>query len=95
VERFAVAEAPVLTVSEKARSRCATGAAAVDMESLIAGRFAQEPEPPFAIPCVVADPAARSLPPPAAKANDAEGRVDAVAIVAGLVRSPGQAASLD
>jgi nucleoside phosphorylase len=92
--RFAAAEAPVLTANEKAQLRHATGAAAVDMESLIAGRFARELEAPFAILRAVADPAERNLPPLAAKAIDSEGRIDAGAIVAGLLRSPGQATLL-
>ncbi len=94
VERFAAAEAPVLTAHEKAQLRRATGAAAVDMESLIAGRFARELEAPFAILRAVADPAERDLPPLAAKAVDSEGNIDAGAVVARLVRSPGQAVSL-
>jgi len=72
-ERFAAAEAPILTADEKAQLRLATGAAAVDMESLVAGRFAAELGAPFAILRAVADPAERNLPPLAAKAIDAEG----------------------
>ena len=93
-ERFAAAEAPVLTAGQKAQLRLATGTAAVDMESLIAGRFAAELGARFAILRAVADPAERNLPPFAAKAIDAEGRIDARAVVLGLVRSPGQAVSL-
>jgi hypothetical protein len=93
-ECFAAVEAPLLAADEKPQLRLATGAAAVDMESLIAGRFAGELEAPFAIPRAVADPAERSLPPLAAKATASESRIDAGAIVAGLARSPGQAASI-
>lgn len=93
-ERFAAAEAPVLTADDKARLRHATGAAVVDMESLIAGRFAAELGAPFAILRAVADPAERNLPPLAAKAIDAEGRIDAYAVVVGLARSPRQAAAI-
>jgi hopanoid-associated phosphorylase len=94
LERFASAPAPVLTASEKAQLRDATGAAAVDMESLIAGRFARESGAPFAILRAVADPAERDLPPLASGVVDAEGRVNARAVVAGLLRSPRQIAQL-
>ena len=60
------------------------------MESLIAGRFAREHDAPFAILRAVADPAERDLPPLAANAIDSEGRVNAHAVVTGLLRSPGQ-----
>ena len=40
VERFAASDAPVVTAAAKAELRRATEAAAVDMESLIAGRYA-------------------------------------------------------
>jgi len=93
-ERFAAAEAPILTADEKAQLRLATSAAAVDMESLVAGRFAAELGAPFAILRAVADPAERNLPPLAAKAIDAEGHIDVRAIALGLARSPGQAASI-
>ena len=63
VERLAAANAPVLTVGAKAELHRATGAAAVDMESLTAGRFALERGMPFAILRAVADPADRDLPP--------------------------------
>jgi adenosylhomocysteine nucleosidase len=75
--------------------RRAAGAAVVDMESLIVGRLAGELEAPCAIPCAVADPAERNLPPLAAKAIGSQGRIDAGAIVVGLARPSGQAASLD
>jgi hopanoid-associated phosphorylase len=94
LERFASAPAPVLTASDKARLRDATGAAAVDMESLIAGRFARESGAPFAIMRAVADPAARDLPPLASAVVDSEGRVKARAVVAALLRSPRQIAQL-
>ncbi len=94
LERFAGASAPVLAASRKAQLCGQTGAAAVDMESLIAGRFARERDAPFAILRAVADPAERDLPPLAASATDSDGRVNAHAILAALVRSPGQIAEL-
>ena len=63
VERVAGVSSPVSTARAKAELRLATGAAAVDMESLTAGRFALERRTPFAILRAVADPADRDLPP--------------------------------
>ena len=94
LERFAGASAPVLSARKKAALRSATGAAAVDMESLIAGRFARRSGALFGILRAVADPAERDLPSLAATAIDAEGRLDALAVLMGLLRSPGQIAGL-
>jgi adenosylhomocysteine nucleosidase len=94
VERFAAADAPVATANAKAELRRATGAAAVDMESLTAGRFAIEHQIRFAIFRAVADPAERSLPPLALKAVDSDGRINALAVVGELIRSPGQFSGL-
>jgi adenosylhomocysteine nucleosidase len=90
VERLATAVAPVATAGAKAELRRATGAAAVDMESLMAGRFALERRAPFAILRAVADPADRDLPPLVLKAVDADGRISLAAVATELVRSPGQ-----
>jgi hopanoid-associated phosphorylase len=94
VERVAGASSPVSTARAKAELRLATGAAAVDMESLIAGRFALERRTPFAILRAVADPADRDLPPLVLSAVDSGGRIKAAAVLGGLVRSPGQFAGL-
>ncbi len=94
VERFAASAAPLLTVAAKAELRRATEASAVDMESLIAGRYAREQRVPFAILRAVADPADRDLPPLVLKAVDSNGGIDALAVVGGLIRSPGQLAGL-
>jgi adenosylhomocysteine nucleosidase len=83
-----------LTAAAKADLRLATGAVAVDMESLIAGRYALERGIPFAILRTVSDPADRDLPPLVLKALDPEGRIDALAVIGGLLRSPGQLAGL-
>ncbi len=90
LERLAAADAPVLTVGAKAELHRATGAAAVDMESLTAGRFALERGMPFAILRAVADPADRDLPPLILEAVDSEGRIKITAVIAGLIRSPGE-----
>ncbi len=88
VERVAGADAPVLTARAKAELRRATGAAAVDMESLTAGRFALERQTPFAILRAVADPADRDLPPLVLRAVDSHGRIKTSAVIGEFVRSP-------
>ena len=94
VERLAASDAPILTAAAKAELRRATGAAGVDMESLIAGQFALKQQVPFAILRAVADPAERDLPPFVLKAVDSDGGVDTVAIIGALIRSPSQFAGL-
>ncbi len=94
VERLAVSDAPVPTAAAKAELRRATEASAVDMESLIAGRYALEQRVPFAILRAVADPAERALPPLALKAVAADGGINAVAVIGALIRSPSQLAGL-
>ena len=88
--RFVGVEAPVVTASAKAELRRATGAAAVDMESAIAGRFALERQAPFAILRAVADPAERDLPRLVVKAVDSAGRINVAAVIEELIRSPSQ-----
>jgi adenosylhomocysteine nucleosidase len=94
VERLAASDAPVRTAAAKADLRRATGAAGVDMESLIAGQYALEQRAPFAILRAVADPAERDLPPLVLKAVDSDGGVDALAVIKELIRSPSQFAGL-
>ena len=94
VERVAFSDAPIATAAAKAELRRATGAAGVDMESLIAGQFALEHRIRFAILRAVADPAQRDLPPLALKAVNSDGGVDAAAIIKELIRSPSQFAGL-
>jgi adenosylhomocysteine nucleosidase len=94
VERLAASAAPVLTAPAKAGLRRATEASAVDMESLIAGRYALEQRVPFAILRAVADPAERNLPPVAVKAVQSDGGINALAVIGELIRSPGQLAGL-
>jgi adenosylhomocysteine nucleosidase len=94
VERLAASDAPVLTAAAKAELRRVTGAAGVDMESLIAGQFALEQRAPFAILRAVADPAERDLPPLVLRAVDSDGGVDAAAVIEELIRSPSQFAGL-
>jgi adenosylhomocysteine nucleosidase len=94
VERLAGADAPVLTAAAKAELRRATEAAAVDMESLIAGQYALRQRIPFAILRAVADPAERDLPPLVLKAVDSDGGIKPQAVIRELIRDPGQFASL-
>ena len=90
VERLAASDAPVLTAAAKSELRSSTGAAAVDMESLIAGQYALEQRVPFAILRAVADPAERALPVLALKAVAADGGVNVQAVIGELIRSPSQ-----
>jgi adenosylhomocysteine nucleosidase len=94
IERLAAADAPLVTANAKAELRRASGAAAVDMESLTAGGFALKRRIPFAILRAVADPAERSLPPLVLKAVNSHGGINAAAVIAELIRSPGQFAAL-
>ena len=94
VERLAASDAPVLTAAAKWELRSSTGAAAVDMESLIAGQYALEQCVPFAILRAVADPAERALPALALKAVAADGGINVQAVVEELIRSPRQLAAL-
>jgi len=94
VERLAAAGAPVMTAAAKAVLRRTTGAAGVDMESLIAGQYALRERVPFAILRAVADPAERDLPPLALKAMTADGGIRVQAIIGGLIGSPWRLADL-
>jgi adenosylhomocysteine nucleosidase len=94
VERLAASDAPVLSAAAKAELRRATRAAAVDMESLIAGQYALKQRAPFAILRAVADPAERDLPPLVLKAVDSDGRINPVAVTGKLIRSPSQLTGL-
>jgi adenosylhomocysteine nucleosidase len=94
IERVTGADAPVLTVGAKSDLRRASGAAAVDMESLIAGQHALKQRIPFVILRAVADPAERDLPPVVLKAVDSDGGINVRAVIRELIRSPGQLAGL-
>jgi adenosylhomocysteine nucleosidase len=94
VATIASADAPVLTAATKSELLHATGAAGVDMESLIAGQCALKQRIPFAILRAVADPAERDLPPLVLKAVDSDGGIDTLAVIGELIRSPGQFAGV-
>jgi adenosylhomocysteine nucleosidase len=93
-ERLSAADAPLVTAKAKAELRRASGAAAVDMESLTAGRFALKQRIPFVILRALADPAERSLPPLVLKAVNSHGGINVAAVIGELIRSPGQFAGL-
>jgi hopanoid-associated phosphorylase len=94
VGNIAAADAPVLTGNAKAKLKAATGAVVVDMESLIAGRFARERALPFAILRAVSDPADRDLPPLVLTAVSPDGGVNIAAVLAALIRRPDQLPTL-
>ena len=90
----ATADTPVVTAAAKAELRARTGAIAVDMESLIAGRFAAARTLPFAILRAVSDPADRNLPPLVLKAVSPDGSLNVARVMVALIRRPGQLTSL-
>ena len=87
-------DAPVLTSAAKAALRARTGAAAVDMESHIAAAFAAHHALPFGAIRVISDAADHVLPPVAAHAMRPDGGIAIGAVIAGLVRRPGQLPAL-
>lgn len=75
---------------EKARLYDRTGAAAVDMESHIAGQIAAERRIPFAACRVIIDAARCTLPPAAAVGLHADGTPDVIAVLRSVLQKPGQ-----
>ncbi len=80
----------VATPADKRALHIATRAAAADMESHIAARFAAERNLPFAAFRVVADPAERHVPPAALAGIGKTGRVTVGPVLRSLARAPGQ-----
>ncbi len=87
-------DAIVAEAVQKADLNRTTGAAAVDMESHIAGRVARRFHLPFAAARVVSDAAHRTLPPAARVGMRPDGAVDVVAVLRSLVEKPGQLGAL-
>ena len=87
-------EEVVLGRKAKAALRTATGADAVDMESHIAARYAEQHGLPFAALRVISDPAHRALPEIAAAALKANGDVDVWKVMRGIARRPSQIRAL-
>jgi len=92
--RFAWARRPVASLRQKAELREATGAVAVDLESLIVGRMARRYGAPFAILRAVSDAADRALPHAAQVGLGPDGRPAIGAVLASLRDHPWQIVSL-
>ncbi|SRR5579883_194838 len=94
IAQIAGAETPVADRIGKAALFAATGAVAVDMESMIVARVARRYGLPFAILRVIADPAHRSLPSAALVTMRPDGEVDMAGVFSALSRNPRQIATL-
>ncbi len=88
------ADQVISTVADKAAAWQRTGAAAVDLESGAVAAVAAAHRLPFAVLRAVCDPAGRALPPLAATALDARGRVRTLNLLLGLLRHPGEISAL-
>jgi adenosylhomocysteine nucleosidase len=82
------------TAAQKSALFAATRAAGIDLESGAVARVAAAAGIPFAVLRAVADPAARTLPPAASAALDAAGKINMSAVLASLLRHPGQLPAL-
>jgi adenosylhomocysteine nucleosidase len=83
-------DAPLIRPGDKAHLHQTTGAVAADMESCGAARLALLARKPFAALRVICDPVERALPPAAVVGMKADGRVNLAAVLASLLRYPGQ-----
>jgi hopanoid-associated phosphorylase len=81
---------PAATVEHKRLLRSMTGAAAVDMESHVAGRIAAEAGLPLAILRIICDPADRSLPPAALAGMRRDGTTSIGAVLGAVLSRPAQ-----
>ncbi len=82
------------TVADKRRLWEGTGAAAVDMESGAVAEAAAAAGVAFAVLRAICDPADRDLPPAAAVALDAKGRIAPGRLLRSLLAHPGQIPAL-
>lgn len=87
---FAAVDSPLADVAGKSALFAATNAATVDMESHVAAFAAHAARKPFAAIRAVTDPAGRSLPHAATVGMRADGAVDLRAVLASLMKKPGQ-----
>jgi hopanoid-associated phosphorylase len=94
LQGLAGVDTPVMEPAGKAALRAATGASAVDMETHIAARFANDNNLPWASLRVICDPAERGLPPLALQALKPNGRIDFTAVLKSLVSAPSQLPAL-
>jgi len=83
-------DAPLIRSDDKTRLHETTGAVAADMESHLAASLALRAGRPFAVLRVISDPAERALPSAALIGMKSGGRVDPLAVLASLLRHPGQ-----
>jgi adenosylhomocysteine nucleosidase len=91
---IAGSDAPIADGIGKTALFAATGAVAVDMESVVVARAAQRHGLPFAILRVVADPSHRELPSAALVAMRADGEVDVGSVLTTLMRDLSQTPTL-
>jgi hypothetical protein len=84
------AVAPVASAREKAALFAASGALVVDLESGLVARAGL----PYAVLRAVADPAERDLPPAALVGLDPDGTPALGAVLAAILRAPGQVPAL-
>ncbi len=82
------------TEDDKARAWRDTGALAVDLESALVARAAEEAGIPFLVLRAIADPARRELPPAALIPLDGGGRPAFIRVMAEVMRRPRQIAAL-
>jgi hopanoid-associated phosphorylase len=80
---------PVAHAADKRTLRGRTGASAVDMESFIAASVALEQAVPFVACRVILDPAERTLPASALAGFRRDGTLNIAAVLASLLRRPG------
>jgi len=83
-------DAPLIRPADKAQFHQSTGAVAADMESHCVARLALGAGRPFAVLRVISDPAERALPPAAVLGMKSDGRIALGAVLASLLRQPGQ-----
>lgn len=87
---IAASAAIIGTPAAKAELHGAGGALAVDMESGAVAAAAVRAGLPFLVLRAIADPAERALPPSVAVGLRANGTTDPLAVLAALMRAPGQ-----
>jgi len=96
VVRAPIAGATAVAAGAKAKQALydRTGAVAVDLESAEVARLCAEANVPLAAIRAIADPAERDLPPAALVGLGPDGRVDLRAVLASVLRTPGQIPAL-
>lgn len=91
---IAAVDQPVADAAAKAAFHARSGALAVDMESHVAARVAARHGLPFAALRVISDRAEDSLPPAALAGMRPDGGIAIGAVLASLLRNPGQLPAL-